>query len=86
MKATENTHRFFQENGLDNALIHKFSEDDDNNPVSELNKQHLKLVVNTIDSTEATFEDEAQIRAAAIENAVPLFTALDTVASLLTVL
>ncbi|KIM18534.1 carbamoyl phosphate synthase large subunit [Apilactobacillus kunkeei] len=86
IKATANTHRFFQENGLDNALIHKFSEDDDNNPVSELNKQHLKLVVNTIDSTEATFDDEAQIRAAAIENAVPLFTALDTVTSLLTVL
>lgn len=86
IKATQNTHHFFNQNGLANTLIHKFSDDQLNNPVSELNHQHLKLVVNTIDATATTFDDEAQIRAAAIENAVPLFTSLDTVASLLTVL
>ncbi|CAI2621733.1 carbamoyl-phosphate synthase large subunit [Apilactobacillus apinorum] len=86
IKATQKTHQFFNDNGLANTLINKFSDNQDDNPVSELYKQHLKLVVNTIDSTETTFDDEAKIRAAAIENAVPLFTALDTVASLLTVL
>jgi carbamoyl-phosphate synthase large subunit len=86
IKATDKTSQYFAEHGLSNELIGKVAENDDNNPVNGIYQHRLQLVVNTIDNTHTTFDDEAIIRGAAIESSVPLFTALDTVASLLTVL
>lgn len=86
IKATDKTSQYFAEHGLDNELIGKVAEGDDNNPVNGIYQHRLQLVVNTIDNMHTTFDDEAIIRGAAIESSVPLFTALDTVASLLTVL
>ncbi|TPR18159.1 carbamoyl-phosphate synthase large subunit [Apilactobacillus timberlakei] len=86
IEATKNTQEYFAKGGLKTKCVGKVANKDAINPVTELYKHHLQLVVNTIDNSNTTFDDEAKIRGAAIESSVPLFTALDTVASLLTVL
>ncbi|UQS84533.1 carbamoyl-phosphate synthase large subunit [Apilactobacillus apisilvae] len=86
IEATENTEKYFEENNLDTKHVGKVANEDSINPVTELYRHHVQLVVNTIDNSNTTFDDEAKIRGAAIESSVPLFTALDTVASLINVL
>ncbi|WP_105956562.1 carbamoyl-phosphate synthase large subunit [Apilactobacillus quenuiae] len=86
IEATKNTQEYFEKYDLKTKCVGKVANDDVINPVTELYKHHVQLVVNTIDNSNTTFDDEAKIRGAAIESSVPLFTALDTVSSLLTVL
>ncbi|ORI79878.1 hypothetical protein BMS90_05850, partial [Leuconostoc mesenteroides subsp. mesenteroides] len=58
----------------------------DNNAVAALRQQKVQVVINTTQADDRAESDGRLIRNAAIENAVPLFTALDTVSAFLEVL
>ncbi|GAO99667.1 carbamoyl-phosphate synthase large subunit [Fructobacillus ficulneus] len=49
-------------------------------------KEEIQIMVNTIDQADQALADESPVRAAAIENEVALFTAMDTINAYLTVL
>ncbi|CAH0417252.1 carbamoyl-phosphate synthase large subunit [Periweissella fabaria] len=83
--ATQNTANVFEDGGVKTRVMGKLTESD-NNAVSALKDRKLQIVVNTMDNSRRTTNDGAEIREAAIENAVPLFTSLDTVAAFLDVL
>mgnify|MGYP003365929014 FL=1 len=83
--ATSGTGAFFQENGVLVDVLDKISESD-NNAVTAIRTGKLQLAVNTARPEGSAQSDGRAIRNAAIENAVPLFTAFDTVAALLSVL
>ncbi|MBW1605654.1 carbamoyl-phosphate synthase large subunit [Lactobacillus sp. Sy-1] len=85
IQGTEQTAKFFEKHGLTANKIDKL-EESENNAITELQEDQLQVVVNTVDNTKRAANDESQIRATAIENEVPLFTALDTVAVFLDVL
>jgi carbamoyl-phosphate synthase large subunit len=82
---TSGTGRFLQENGLRADVLGKVSESG-RNVVTALRDGELQMVINTTRSDTKTTSDGRKIRHAAIENAVPLFTAFDTVDALLSVL
>ncbi|MBM7618018.1 carbamoyl-phosphate synthase large subunit [Weissella uvarum] len=82
---TAGTGKFFADNGLRVEVLDKISESD-NNAVTALRDGRLQLAINTTQADEVAENDGRKIRNAAIENAVPLFTNLDTVAALLRVL
>ncbi|MDR3190024.1 MAG: carbamoyl-phosphate synthase large subunit [Lactobacillaceae bacterium] len=83
--ATSGTGHFLQENGLTVDVLDKISESD-NNALTALRHGKLQVVVNTTHPDGTSASDGTAIRNAAIENAVPLFTAFDTVAALLSVM
>lgn len=83
--ATAGTAAAFTTDGLDVMTIDKLG-DSEFNAVTALRNRQLQIVVNTMDASRRTAADGSEIRAAAIENAVPLFTALDTVSAFLQVL
>lgn len=83
--ATAGTASAFTTDGLDVMTIDKLG-DSEFNAVTALRNRQLQIVVNTMDASRRTAADGSEIRAAAIENAVPLFTALDTVSAFLQVL
>ncbi|WP_084007649.1 hypothetical protein [Leuconostoc mesenteroides] len=56
------------------------------NAVAALRQQKVQVVINTTQADDRAESDGRLIRNAAIENAVPLFTALDTVSAFLEVL
>lgn len=66
-------------------ILDKISESS-NNSVEALKSQKLQVVINTTQADDRAESDGRLIRNAAIENAVPLFTALDTVNAFLDVL
>jgi len=82
---TSGTGAFFVQHGLVVEQLDKISESD-NNAVTAMRSGHLQLAINTTRPDGSTQSDGRAIRNAAIENAVPLFTAFDTVAALLSVL
>lgn len=83
--ATAGTAQALTDAGLTIQRLGKVADSADN-PVTALHHGDLQMVINTTQPSQRTQLDGQQIRQAAIENAVPLFTALDTVAALLTVL
>ena len=83
--ATAGTGAYLRDNQLAVEILDKISESD-NNAVSALRNGHLQIAINTTRQDGATISDGQRIRHAAIENAVPLFTAFDTVGALLRVL
>ncbi|GAB6093082.1 carbamoyl-phosphate synthase large subunit [Furfurilactobacillus curtus] len=83
--ATAGTAQALTDAGLTIQCLGKVADSTDN-PVTALHHGDLQMVINTTQPSQRTQLDGQQIRQAAIENAVPLFTALDTVAALLTVL
>lgn len=83
--ATAGTGEYLQKNGLRVQILDKISETA-HNAVTALSKGSLQLVINSTHQDIATVNDSRRIRNAAIENAVPLFTAFDTVKALLSVL
>ncbi|UQS86664.1 carbamoyl-phosphate synthase large subunit [Nicoliella spurrieriana] len=85
IQGTAQTAQFFEDHGLVANRIDKI-EESENNAVTELQNDQLQVVVNTVDNTKRAANDESQIRATAIENEIPLFTGLDTVAAFLDVL
>ncbi|MGX7051575.1 carbamoyl-phosphate synthase large subunit [Leuconostoc palmae] len=83
--ATAGTGAIFAEQDIPVTILDKISESK-NNSVMALRDQKLQVVINTTQADDRAESDGKLIRNAAIENAVPLFTALDTVNAFLDVL
>ena len=84
--ATKGTATFLKENGIRTRSLKKISEGSDD-IVSTLRQGHIRYVINTIDINQhSTRLDGYEIRRAAVENNVTIFTALETVSVLLDVL
>ena len=83
--STKGTGEMLKQAGISADVLGKVS-DAEINPVTEIHAGQLQMVINTTRLDESAQSDSLQIREAAIANGVPLFTALDTVAALLTVL
>ena len=86
IQATSGTAKFLKEHGVRTKSLGKIS-DGSNDIVNSLRKGHVTYVINTIDVNQhKTRLDGYEIRRAAVENNVTIFTALDTVRVLLNVL
>ncbi|MBR4994909.1 MAG: carbamoyl-phosphate synthase large subunit [Alistipes sp.] len=86
IEATKGTCEFLRSNGVRTRLLRKLSEGS-TEIYDELRKGHVTYVINTIDVNQhSTRRDGYDIRRAAAENNVTLFTALETVSVLLDVL
>ena len=83
--ATAGTGAYLASQGLPVETLDKIAESD-NNSVEALRAQKLQVVINTTQADDRAESDGRLIRNAAIENAVPLFTALVTVSAFLDVL
>ena len=86
IQATSGTANFLKKNGIRTHILEKLSEN--NTEILDAIRQgHIAYVINTRDvSSNNQNSDGAQIRRAATENNVTIFTALDTVRVLLDVL
>ncbi len=86
IQATEGTAKYLKANGIRTHVLKKIG--DGSNEIPEALRQgHIAYVINTRDlGTTGNISDGYEIRCAAIENNVTIFTALDTVRVLLDVL
>jgi hypothetical protein len=77
--STIGTHRFLNDNGVENQLIHKITEKLEPNIKSFLEKDRFDLIINVLtgnfDYDESS--DNNLIRTLSIENGIPLFTDVD---------
>ncbi len=86
IEATRGTAKYLKDNGIRCRVMGKFSEGS-NDIEKSLRQGHVSYVINTIDINQHhTRLDGYEIRRAAIENNVTIFTALETVRVLLDVL
>lgn len=86
IEATSGTARFLREHGLRTRTRLKLSEGS-NEILDALRQGHVRYVINTIDINQHnTRLDGYEIRRTAVENNLPVFTALETVKVLLDVL
>lgn len=83
--ATAGTAEFFASHGLQAQLVGKIGDDEHDIP-SCVRKGKIQAIINTVGTKRTADEDGEQIRRSAIENGVPLFTALDTADAMLKVL
>ena len=83
--ATEGTVAFFASHGLQAQPVGKIGDDDQDIP-SFVRKGRIQAIINTVGTKRTADEDGEQIRRSAIEQGVPLFTALDTANAMLKVL
>lgn len=83
--ATEGTAAFFADQGLDSQLVGKIGDNAHDIPAL-LRKGQIQAIINTVGTKRVTDQDGQVIRSSAIEQGVPLFTALDTAAAMLRVL
>ena len=84
--ATKGTAQFLKDNGIRTRSLGKISEGS-GDIIAELRQGHVSYVINTIDINQHnTRLDGYEIRRAAVENNVTIFTALETVRVLLDVL
>ncbi len=86
IEATSGTAAFLRRHGIRTRLLHKLSEGS-TEIIDSLRRGHVNYVINTIDINQHnTRLDGYEIRQAAVENNVTIFTALETVRVLLDVL
>lgn len=86
IEATSGTAAFLKEHGIRTRIKKKLSDGSDE-ILQSLRKGHVNYVINTIDiNRNKTHSDGYEIRRAAVENNVTMFTALETVEVLLDVL
>ncbi|MGN0819300.1 MAG: carbamoyl-phosphate synthase large subunit [Christensenellaceae bacterium] len=87
IQATHGTGMFLKKNGIRTHVLKKISDGSDEIP-NAIRQGHLAYIINTrnIESTDSTSLDGYEIRRLAIENNVTIFTAIDTVKTLLDVL
>ncbi|HEK9980938.1 TPA: carbamoyl-phosphate synthase large subunit [Streptococcus equi subsp. zooepidemicus] len=83
--ATEGTAAFFADQGLDSQLVGKIGDNAHDIPAL-LRKGQIQGIINTVGTKRVADKDGQMIRSSAIEQGVPLFTALDTAAAMLRVL
>ncbi|ARD06579.1 carbamoyl phosphate synthase large subunit [Lactobacillus amylolyticus] len=84
--ATKGTAEFLRDKGLHVELVSKVHENGDNNILSELKQEKIDLVINTMGHDLEKNSDGFIIRQTAIQQNIPLLTALDTADALLTAL
>ena len=86
IEATKGTAEFLKQNGIRTRSLDKLSEGS-KDIISSLRQGHVSYVINTIDINQhSTRLDGYEIRRAAVENNVTIFTSLETVRVLLDVL
>ena len=85
IEATAGTAKFLKENGIRTHALKKISEGSDEIP-NALRQGHIAYFINTKASDSDGQNDGAQLRQTATEYNVTMFTSLDTVDALLTVL
>ena len=86
IEATKGTCEFLRSNGVRTRHLRKLSEGS-SEIYDELRKGHVTYVINTIDLNQHSARlDGYEIRRAAVENNVTIFTSLETVSVLLQVL
>jgi len=86
IEATEGTANFLRSNGIRTRIRKKISEGSEE-ILESLRKGYVSYVVNTMtDDSISIAHDGVKIRRCAIDNSVPVFTCLDTVDALLSVL
>ncbi len=86
IEATHGTAKFLKENGIRTHVLGKLSEGS-NEILDAIRQGHIAYVINTKDvASHGQASDGVEIRRAATENNVTIFTALDTVRVLLDVL
>lgn len=86
IEATSGTAAFLKDHGIRTRIKKKLSDGSDE-ILQSLRKGHVNYVINTIDiNRNKTHSDGYEIRRAAVENNVTMFTALETVEVLLDVL
>ncbi|EHI69524.1 carbamoyl-phosphate synthase, large subunit [Streptococcus ictaluri 707-05] len=83
--ATQGTASYFEENGLVSQLVGKIG-DSANDIPSLVRNGRVQAIVNTVGNKRTADKDGQLIRSSAIEQGIPLFTALDTAAAMLIVL
>ncbi|MCD7872489.1 MAG: carbamoyl-phosphate synthase large subunit [Clostridiales bacterium] len=87
IEATEGTAKFLKEHGIRTRVRAKLTQDESDEIIKALRQGHISYVINTIDiSHGGSHSDGSEIRRAAAENNVTMFTSLDTVKVLLDVL
>jgi carbamoyl-phosphate synthase large subunit len=86
IEATAGTAKFLKENGIRTRVLKKIS-DGSTEIIDSIRQGHIAYVLNTRDiGSQGQMSDGAEIRMAATENNVTIFTAMDTVRVLLDVL
>ena len=87
IEATEGTAKYLKDHGIRTRVRQKLTEDDSDEILMALRQGHIAYVINTIDINHGdSHSDGSEIRRAAVENNVTMFTSLDTVKVLLDVL
>lgn len=84
--ATEGTAKFLQEHQLHVELVTKVHEGGENNILTDMHNDKIDLVINTMGHDLEKNSDGFIIRQTAIQQNIPLLTALDTADALLTAL
>ena len=88
IEATIGTAKFLKSHGIRTRVRQKLTEDGSDDILVALRQGHIAYVINTIDISApgASHSDGSEIRRAAVDNNVTMFTSLDTVKVLLDVL
>ena len=87
IEATEGTAKYLKNHGIRTKVRAKLTIDDSDEILKALRQGHIAYVINTIDINAGdSHSDGSEIRRAAVENNVTMFTSLDTVKVLLDVL
>ena len=87
IEATEGTANYLKANGIRTRIRQKLTADDSDEILHALRQGHIAYVINTIDINAGdSHSDGSEIRRAAVDNNVTMFTSLDTVKVLLDVL
>lgn len=83
--ATAGTASYLREQGIAAQTVTKIGESDED-ILSQIRQGKVQAIINTSGTDRTAGQDGAKIRQAAVENGVPLFTALDTAKAMLRVL
>ena len=86
IEATSGTAKYLKEHGIKTRVRKKLTENGSDEILVALRQGHISYVINTIDVSHGdSHSDGSEIRRAAVENNVTMFTSLDTVRVLLDV-
>lgn len=84
--ATQGTADYLSKHGIDAHLVNKIGENQDQDIPALVRAGKVQAIINTVGTKRTTDKDGQIIRSSAIEQGVPLFTALDTANAMLKVL
>ncbi|CAM3249563.1 carbamoyl-phosphate synthase large subunit [Streptococcus pluranimalium] len=84
--ATQGTADYLSKHGIDAHMVNKIGENQDQDIPALVRAGKVQAIINTVGTKRTTDKDGQIIRSSAIEQGVPLFTALDTADAMLKVL